>query len=289
MIFMDRRKRLLSPHLSGYVRASTDNPTGWRPQYVRLGAAFAPANQAPDWKAAAAARDAACRRQGFVAAAQQRAQMAHATMIDAHARGDRTRVRMAGLGCLGTLDLGTQMVPRAQYIFHFTYGGVLGLRVDPIAMQKALAASTNFAGVSAGIDPSGVHVQFTYNGGGNYSLGSAANEMQAALNVYSVTGIGTNLVFASADGGPATPARSAGALVSQNGTISQYSDGSVYDSSTGLMSDAAGNIISNLGAGSPPPSDSSSSFSWENLLSGAAGGVALTVAAGLGLFLLLRG
>jgi len=30
MIFIDRRKRLLSPHPSGYVQASTDNPTGWR-------------------------------------------------------------------------------------------------------------------------------------------------------------------------------------------------------------------------------------------------------------------
>lgn len=36
MIFTQRGGKL-SRHLSGYVRASTDNPTGWRPDYQRLG------------------------------------------------------------------------------------------------------------------------------------------------------------------------------------------------------------------------------------------------------------
>lgn len=36
MIYV-RKRGTISKHMSGYVQASTDNPTGWRPQYMRLG------------------------------------------------------------------------------------------------------------------------------------------------------------------------------------------------------------------------------------------------------------
>jgi uncharacterized membrane protein YgcG len=36
MIYV-RKRGTISKHMSGYVQASTDNPTGWRPQYQRLG------------------------------------------------------------------------------------------------------------------------------------------------------------------------------------------------------------------------------------------------------------
>jgi hypothetical protein len=178
------------------------------------------------------------------------------------------RPRLRGLGALGALDLGALMAPGAQYIFHFTFG-LLGLRINPSDAAAAVAsAGTNFGNVTAALESSGLRVQFTYNGGSNYSVGNAGNEMQDALNVYAVVGIGTRLVFAFAEGGPANaPATPAWT-----------------DPSTGISYDAAGNVISLLGQGNTP-----SNSIWGPLLAGlGVGGVAGGLLVAGAVYLILR-
>jgi len=211
--------------MSGYVRADTANPTGFRPQYQRLGSTL------PDWKVAAAQRDAIARRQALVLSGHQRAAMLNAAMIDAHARGVALP-RVRGLGGLGALDTSSRMVSGEKYYFHFSCNSPILIGCpSPNDINKSLAGDSNFTNVQSGPEAHGFVVSFTYNGQGSNVM-DAGLEMGQVINS-NLTGL-QDFSFVSADG----PGGSTGGAVATN---TQYT---------------------------PPPPGSSGSGSWESFLAG---------------------
>lgn len=288
MIYLHRRN-VLSRQLSGYVRASTDNPTGWRPQYTRLGSELGSVNRMlPDWKTAAAARDRSARLHSAIAAGRQRVAMAQASRIDAHARGDMS----GGLGSLGInpiADLTAQMVRGAQYVFHFSGAFTLAGNALP-GIAKKISADTNFLNPVASQESGGIQVNFTYNGVQS-TIAQAAAEMQNVLGTWDpLNPFGIGARFYAAEGGPAiSVAGKTVYTISPDGGTIQYTDGTVQDVATGIVYDSSGNVVSSPGstqATQPPPGGGSQGFSWSTLFAGAGGGVALTIGAGVLLLIL---
>jgi len=255
MIYINKRG-LLSRSLSGYVVADTSNATGFRPQYTRLGTELSAVSRLPNWKAAAAARDAGSRRQAAMNAGLQRAAMIRASMVDAHARGDRTQVRMAGLGSLGTLDPNGTIVSGGQYFFHMGCGGIfIGCPQNMNDVNQSLAGDSNFSNVQASPESTGFVVSFTYTGaGGGYSSIQSVGMEMAQVISSNLTGL-QSISFLSADG--------------------PVSSGSPASSAPG--------------SGYTPPPPPAQGFNWTQLLasmglSGAAGAAIVLV----GVFLLVR-
>jgi hypothetical protein len=105
-------------------------------------------------------------------------------------------LRLSGLGVLDTNKL---MIKGGQYTFHFTFG-LLGLRVSPADITKAILSDANFARPVATLPGDGtVSVSFIYNGRGS-TIGNAAAEMQSVINHFGVVGLFNRLDFSSADG-----------------------------------------------------------------------------------------
>jgi hypothetical protein len=279
-----------------YFRASTGNPLGWRSGVATLGNEIRHAG--PDWKTVAAHHDAAEKAGKQMHRARQRHNDHRMALVDAAARGDRTRVRMARLSGLGlnAIDLSSNMVRGAQYVFHFQKTGVTLGVTDMTALAQTVAADSNFNNVSATDEPNGFQVRFIYNGISS-TVGAAGGEMQKVINDRSANGIGVfaSAFFTAAEGGPSqTPptakdvANAGGVFtVAPDGTI-QFSDGSVYDPGTGLRVNPDGSIVtaatSAPGAGGTQPSGSS--FDSNSMLSTI--GIGGAVALGLGAVLLIK-
>lgn len=257
-----RQRGSLSRRLSGYVRASTDNPTGWRPQYQRLGAAYMLANRMPNWKAVAAQRDAIAQRNAQLVAHHHRLTMAHAAMIDAHARGAQLP-RFRGLSGLGYLDPGTPMVKGTNYVFHFTCGlvGTVGCP-SLLSISKAIATDSNFSNAQASFEGTGgVMVSFTYTGQGSIVI-NAANEMAQVIQS-NVIGY-ARFVFVSADQIAGVTATSA------DGSVVQMDNGVVMID--GIPYDRNGNPI-------VPPAPPAAAFDWGNFTLGGMSGITLAAVA----------
>jgi hypothetical protein len=204
-----------------YFRASTANPTGWRPGTVLLGNMASRQHQGPDWKTVAAQHAASVKAGKQIQHARQNQQRRRMNAIDAAARGDRTRVRtprLSGLG-LNAINLGGQMVAGFPYVFHFSWGG-LGIAPDMNAIASQIAADSNFSNPVATKETSGVQVAFTYSGQGS-TVANAGSEMQTVINTFGLMGIDNSLNFYAAEGGPATQTTSSQPVVVQN------SDGTV--------------------------------------------------------------
>jgi hypothetical protein len=203
VIYINKRGTL-SRQLSGYVQASTDNPTGWRPQYTRLGAERAPINKLPDWKVAAAARDRRARRNGIVAAGRQQMAGLSAAIVDARARGVRFNPRLSGLG---SLDPNSLIVSGGQYFFHMGCGGIfIGCPQNMSDVNNSLSGDSNFSNVQASPESTGFVVSFTYagQGGGYSSIQSVGMEMAQVISS-NLTGL-QSISFLSADGPTGLPA-----------------------------------------------------------------------------------
>lgn len=106
-------------------------------------------------------------------------------------------------------DLCCQDMEQGQiYTFHFRYSGLLQVALDPVAVQKAVAADSNFQNPSAVVDKGGLladasaSVSFTYGGQGSV-VGQAGQEMQNVINNFWLTGPGTSLVFSGSELGAA--------------------------------------------------------------------------------------
>lgn len=287
MMYLDRRQRYLSRSLGVYVQADTGNPTGWRPQYKPLGEMPA----APDWKTVHALRDESRRRQQMLQHGLQRIRAFKAHRVDAHARGDRTAALAPRLSGLGGLDLAAQMVQGAQYVFHFSGSNSLISSLST-ALRSQIAADTNFLNPVVSAESSGMRVSFIYNGRGS-SVGDAGAEMQNVLKSSSVFSVG--YLFSGAEGGPAPVAgiaSTAGKTVfatSPDGTVIQWSDGSVTDTTTGVTVDSGGNVVST--GGTPPGAGNQQQqpFDWNKFFAGFGVGTGTALAIGaLGLVLLLR-
>lgn len=206
-----------------YFRASTANPNGWRPGTVRgLGYMSSARQNGPDWKAVAAQHQAATRAHQHHQRQRKRANAHRMAIVDAAARGDRTRVRMPRLSGLGGIDLSSQLVNGQTYIFHFTWSG-LGIAPDMNAISQQIASSdSNFLNPVASAEPGGVRVQFVYNGQGS-NVSAAGGEMQNAINTFGLMGIGNGLTFSGADGGPGGSLTAPGAPNNNNNNPSSFS------------------------------------------------------------------
>lgn len=244
-----------------YLRASTQNPLGWRPG-TQLNGYPTAIHAGPDWKDVMAKHHAVLRAHQQGRDAQQRAQSRRAAMVDAYARGDRTRViyrSLSGLG-LSQINTGAEMVFGSPYVFHFKFDGS-GFNPDPVTLTQLLLGDSNFLGAVAALEPGGLRVSFTYNGRPNNSVGNMGLEMQGVLNP-TLGFLAKRSYFFFAEGGPSVTA----------------SDGTQTPSQTTTPGDLT-TPDENSGSGSGPDLPS--------LLSGIGigGGIALA----LGAFLLIRG
>lgn len=250
-----------------YFRASTGNPLGWRSGTVTLGNAVR--HNGPDWKTVAAHHDASVRAGRSRHRAMQRANDYRMSLVDAAARGDRTRVRMPGLrGLSGLLSNSTQMVQGAQYVFHFTGPNLLVSALSG-GLRNQIAADTNFSNPVVSAETNGMRVEFIYNGQGS-NIGDAGAEMQNVLKSQSIFSNG--FLFSGAEGGPATVPGSSGSQV--------------FVGPDGILRDASGNVVS---ANTSNPGDKSSNdnnnngstFDWSSFWEGmglsAGVGTALTI------------
>lgn len=254
-----------------YFRASTSNPLGWRPGTVRLGTLN---DRAPDWKHAAAMHDHARRVHQARSQAVHHARTRQLMRLDAYARGDRSTLKgLAGL------DLNTPMVLGARYVFHFTYSG-FGMDPDPINVQDTVTADSNFKTPVAAQEPGGMQVAFIYNGRGS-TVGDAGREMQNILASSSYSLTRKNMLFSSAEGGPVGQAASP---VTTDGTVLQYPDGSVVDTTTGVIYNADGTVRSTAGTAPGAAAGTGSGSSLATFLSGARIGTIALILGGLYLF-----
>lgn len=247
-MYLQRGKKI-SPYMGGYVVADTSNPTGFRPQYTRLGEQLGPMRVLPDWKTAVALRDGRIRQQSAVASNRRRANMARAAAVDAQARGARFNPQLSGLG-LVPLDLSGQMTQGATYTFHFQASG-FGVIPSPSQVSQAVAADTNFVNVIAASEANGIKVLFTYNGQGS-TLGQAGLEMQnviqsalhGTLATISGTGLAVaNLIFYAAEDASGAAAQQAAASGSDSSQSSTFDFGSFF---TGL---GTGGALAVVGGG----------------------------------------
>jgi hypothetical protein len=267
-----------------YFRASTANNQGWRPGTVQgLGYMSSARENGPDWKTVAEQHAAASRAQQHHHRQRQRANDHRMAIVDAAARGDRTRVRTPRLSGLGSiLSSATQMVNGAQYTFHFKKTGVTLGTTDMGALAATVAADGNFLTPVASDEPNGFQIRFIYNGPGTTgsdNVGNMGAEMQKVINDKNANGIGvfSQALFSSAEGGPL--------LTGGSGTP-------VFVGPDGIVRDASGNVIS---SNTSNPGDQSnnnnggSSFSWPAFLEGMglSVGVGTALAAGLA-FLIFR-
>lgn len=220
MIYTPRR-RLLSPALSGYMRASTDNPNGWRPEYTRLSGPGL-----PDWKTVVAVREAQSRQQQQGIAALQRSEMRKLAYYDAVARG----VGLRGLGTLGIggLALNSAPIQGLNYTFYFQQSSFLGISSGLPGMQALaaqVATDANFGNPSAVTmkDRVTVAVTFTYmqQPGPGTTIGTVGGEMENVINTWGLMGL-MGLNFVGADGGKAVVA--AQTSTQQGDSCSQDSD-----------------------------------------------------------------
>lgn len=274
-----------------YFRASTGNPLGWRGNVATLGNEIR--HSGPDWKTVAAQHDAAVRAGQQMRQRRQRDAQYRMARVDAAARGDRTRVRIPRLSGLGGLDLASQMERGAQYVFHFTGPNTLVSALST-ALRNQIAADTNFGNPVVSAEATGMRVSFTYQGQGS-TVGNAGAEMQSVLK--SQTAFSNGFLFSGAEGGPViTTTPAAGKTIfttSPDGSIIQYSDGTVFDMTSGITYDASGNPISaspsaNAGAGNQPNNNDKSTFNWSDFLAGfgLSTGIGTALAVGLGIVLL---
>jgi len=180
-----------------YIRANTGNPLGWRGNTVTLGNMVR--HNGPDWKDVAAHHDAMIRAGRQRNAARQRDAQYRMQMVDAAARGDRTRVRVPSLSGLGGLDVSSQMVPGQTYVFHFTCSIGFGIGCPSLdAVRNAILTDSNFANPTPLLDGNGgMAISFQYNGQGSNIL-QAAGEMASVIQS-NVSGY-ARFVFVSADG-----------------------------------------------------------------------------------------
>ena len=262
-----------------YFRASTANTNGWRPGTVQgLGYMSSSRQNGPDWKTVAAQHQAATRAHQHHQRQRQRANAHRMAVVDAAARGDRTRVRMprmlSGLGGLGMLSNSAQMVQGAQYVFHFT-GPNTTVAAFSGSLRNQIAADTNFQNPVVTAEPSGMRVTFIYQGQGS-TIGDAGAEMQNVLR--SQTFFSNGFMFSGAEGGPQIVPGSQGSQV--------------FIGPDGILRDANGNVIS---ANTSNPGDQSnnnngggSTFDWSSFWEGMglSAGVGTALAVGLGILIL---
>lgn len=225
-----------------YMRASTANPNGWRPGTVRLGEMRR--RHAPDWKDVVANQDATQRLYNQQQAAARNRALAGMALVDARARGVSLpaiqRRPLSGLG-FNFINSSTPIVQGAQYVFHFTYGG-LGLAPDMSGLAQSIAADSNFGNPTVSAESGGVQVLFTFNGqvGPGSTVGSYGAEMQNVINSFSNMGFANSLNFSGAE--LASAATAPGAT----------NTGSIFSSSPSLPSlpsFSLTNFLAGLGTG----------------------------------------
>lgn len=102
-----------------------------------------------------------------------------------------------------------EMVAGAAYTFRFKFGGILGLSPSAQAISDAVSNDSNFQSPTASIVHNGIFardevlVSFAYAGGGSL-VGQAGQEMQNVINNFWTMGVGSSLIFESAQGGVCT-------------------------------------------------------------------------------------